>query len=160
MAALYAGVAALYAAAGDGPVPHPTHPCRTPTLPQFTFRTAHVRALRAHVEALHGMHFNDVCHGLVRRANLEGFHFMQYNILVRHGTGMPPGQVHRRGGRPVPLNMLFPCKCASAAPPPALLARSAVPCVCVRAHTHTHHASRPPSSASSCATSTRFTSTR
>ena len=72
--------------------------------PQFTFRTAHLRALRAHVEALHGMHFNDVCHGLVRRSNLEGFHFMQYSILVRHGTGLPfhavqcPGEARDRHG--------------------------------------------------------------
>ena len=74
------------------------------------------------------MHFNDACHGLVRRANLEGFHFMQYNILVRHGTGRPPGQVHCRGARPVPLTILSPRKCARAGPPPAQLARSAVPC--------------------------------
>ena len=63
-------------------------------------QVAHLVALRAHVEARHGMHFNDAYHQLVVRQNLEGEYLPLLAVLASEPAGTQQARARQLAASP------------------------------------------------------------
>ena len=84
-------------------------------------QVAHLVALRAHVEARHGMHFNDAYHQLVVRQNLEGEYLPLLAVLASEPAGAQQARARQLAAGPLPDEQLagrrMPAPAGMAIPP-------------------------------------------